>query len=84
MNYLEDAWQTKNSYIKQVAGVVGFLFTNAFLAYKHFQKSASKHSQFKVNLANALTRFKEAEPKAKRLSLYVVMLKVQRVHVLKF
>ena len=33
---LEDAWQTKNANMRQVAGVVGFLFTNAFLAYKHF------------------------------------------------
>ena len=26
---LEDAWQTKNANMRQVAGVVGFLFTNA-------------------------------------------------------
>ena len=29
---LEDAWQTKNAHLRQVAGVLGFLFTDAYLA----------------------------------------------------
>ena len=53
---LEDAWQTKNASMRQVAGVLGFLFTNAYLGYRHFQKSAMKHSNFKIELANSISR----------------------------
>ena len=51
---LEDAWQTKNAHLRQVAGVLGFLFTNAYLAYRHFRNSNMRHSDFKLRLANAL------------------------------
>ena len=30
---LEDAWQTKSVHMRQFAGVLGFLFTNGYLAY---------------------------------------------------
>ena len=68
---LEDAWQTKNSNMRQVAGVLGFLLTNAYLAYRYFQKSPMKHCDFKIALANALTTFKEVSKRSKRLSLEV-------------
>ena len=80
---LEDAWQTKNANMRQVAGVIGLLFTNAYLAYRHFQKSQIKHSDFKVKLANALSKFKETAPHTKRFSLEVPILYIGKVHVLK-
>ena len=80
---LEDAWQTKNSNMRQLAGVIGFLFTNAYLAYRHFWKSQIKHTDFKVKLANALSKFKETAPHAKRFSLEVPIPDIAKVHVLK-
>ena len=80
---LEDAWQTKNANVRQVAGVIGFLFTNAYLAYRHFQKSEIKPSDFKVKLANALSKFKEIAPHTKRFSLEVPIPDIAKVHVLK-
>ena len=80
---LEDAWQTKNANMRQVAGVIGFLFTNAYLAYRHFQKSEIKPSDFKVKLANALSKFKEIAPHTKRFSLEVPIPDIAKVHVLK-
>ena len=80
---LEDAWQTKNANLRQVAGVIGFLFTNAYLAYRHFHKSQIKHSEFKVELANALYKFKETAPHTKRFSLEVPIPDIAKVHVLK-
>ena len=69
--------------MRQVAGVIGFLFTNAYLAYRHFQKSQMKHADFKVKLANALTKFKETTPHAKRFSLEVPIPDIAKVHFLK-
>ena len=80
---LEDAWQTKNANLRQVAGVIAFLFTNAYLAYRHFHKSQIKHSEFKVELANALYKFKETAPHTKRFSLEVPIPDIAKVHVLK-
>ena len=80
---LEDAWQTKNANMRQVAGVIGFLFPNAYLAYRHFQKSQIKHSDFKVKLVNALSKFKETAPCTKRFSLEVPIPNIAKVHVLK-
>ena len=64
---LEDAWQTKSVHMRQFAGVLGFLFTNGYLAYSKFQKSRIKHCDYKVKLANALMEFKENEPRPKKL-----------------
>ena len=36
---MEDAWQTKNPHKRQFAGILGFCFTNAYLAMKFFAKS---------------------------------------------
>ena len=80
---LEDAWQMKNANMRQVAGAIGFLFTNAYLAYRHFQTSHIKHSDFKVKLANALSKFKETAPHTKRFSLELPIPDIAKVHVLK-
>ena len=80
---LEDAWQTKNANMRQVAGVISFLFTNAYLAYHHSQKSQIKHSDFKAKLANALSKFKETTLHMKRFSLEVPIPDIAKVHVLK-
>ena len=80
---LEDAWQMKNANMRQVAGAISFLFTNAYLAYRHFQKSHIKHSDFKVKLANALSKFKETAPHTKRFSLELPIPDIAKVHVLK-
>ena len=80
---LEDAWQTKNANMRQVAGAIGFLFTNAYLAYHHFQKSQIKHSDFKVKLANALTKFQDTPPCRKTFSLEVPIPDIPKVHILK-
>ena len=73
----------KNPNMRQVAGVISFLFTIAYLAYCHFQKSQIKHSDFKVKLANALSKFKETAPRTKRFSLEVPIPDIAKVHVLK-
>ena len=65
---LEDAWQTKNAHVRQVAGVLGFLFTNAYMAYRHFRNSTMKHSDFKVKLANALMGYIMEQHRTLRLS----------------
>ena len=67
-NGLEDAWQTKNAHLRQVAGVLGFIFTNAYLAYRHFQNPNLKHSSFKINLANELMSFRMKQHRPPRLS----------------
>ena len=40
----EDVWQTKKPIHRQFAGVMGFVFTNAYLAKCYFQKSSEKHA----------------------------------------
>ena len=53
---LEDAIKTKSPMVRQFTGVLGFLFTNAYLQYTYF-KSPMKHIDFKMNLANAMINF---------------------------
>ena len=67
LDFIDAPWQTKNSNMRQV-GVLGFLFTKAYLAKHHFQKSPLKHCEFKIHLANSLANFKEATQRTKRLS----------------
>ena len=43
---------------KQIAGVLGLLFTKAYLAYSHFQNYNTKHITFKMNLANELMSYR--------------------------
>ena len=68
---LEDSWLTKSAHLRQLAGVLGFLFTNSFLAYRHFRKSTMKHSIFKMKLANTLMEYKEPQQRSIRLPLVI-------------
>lgn len=54
---LEDVWHTKNPIHRQFAGILGFLFTNAYLAYNYFRKTSIKHVDFKIKLANLMVTF---------------------------
>ena len=51
---LEDIWHTKNPHRRQLAGILGFYFTNGYLAMKYFSNSSLPHHQFKMAAANAL------------------------------
>ena len=57
---LEDVILTKSLHIRQFTGILGFLFTNSYLAYKYFQPNESnfEHVAFKNALANQLLEFK--------------------------
>ena len=54
---IEDIWQTKNLQKSQLAGLLGFCFTNAHLAMKYFGKNNQPHYQFKIAASTALTQF---------------------------
>ena len=60
-NCFEDVWQTKSSHIRQYAGILSFLFSNAYLASKYFQDKSKKHLDFKMDLANMMVEFKDTE-----------------------
>ena len=57
---LEDIWHTKNPYRQQLAGILGFCFTNGYLVMKYFSNPSLPHSQFKMAAANALAAYKKA------------------------
>ena len=59
---LEDVWLTKDAHQRQFTGIMSFLFSNAFLTMKHFFDKELKHLNFKINLANQMTIFKEHNP----------------------
>ena len=44
---LKDEWKTKNSNMRQVGGVLGFVFTNAYLAKRFCQKATIKSCDLK-------------------------------------
>ena len=80
---MEDAWQTKNANLQKLAGVLGFCFTNEYLAYHYFWESSMKHSAFKIKLANVLMEFKEDSHCPQRLPLGSPAEEVEdKVHVL--
>ena len=56
----KDIWNIKNPVLRQFAGVIGFIFTNAYLGHKYFFNPDYKH-QFKIKLANQMIFFKESE-----------------------
>ena len=64
---LEDAWMTKNYINRQFAGVLGFVFSNAYLAMRYFFPQSSEnfsyvvgdHTMFKMALCNHLIHFAE-------------------------
>ena len=39
---LEDIWRTLEPQKRQFAGIFGFIFTNAYLAYKYFRKETAE------------------------------------------
>ena len=55
---LEDIWHTKNPHRRQLAGILGFCFTNGYLAMKHFTNPNLPHYQFKIAAANALVSYR--------------------------
>ena len=57
----EDVWMTKNPILRQFAGIMGFVFANAFLAMKYFGKYTGKHVDFKEMLANEMIMFEDIE-----------------------
>ena len=64
---LEDTWRTKSPKIRQFAGLVGFVETNAFLARRYFCSEDvarnALHKTFRKNLANQMlsNRMDQAE-----------------------
>ena len=54
---LEDVWHTKNPRQRQLAGILGFCFTNGFLAMKYFTDKHLKQHTFKMAVAQALTSY---------------------------
>ena len=58
---LEDAILTKSPHIRQFTGILGFLFTNAYLAYRYFKPNRSSlgHVNFKMARSNQLLEFSE-------------------------
>ena len=57
---LEDVILTRSPHIRQFTEILGFLFTNSYLAYKYFKPNQSKleHVAFKIASANQLLEFK--------------------------
>ena len=53
---LEDVILTKSPHIRQFTGILGFLFTNSYLTYKHFKSNQFnlEHVALKIALANQL------------------------------
>ena len=51
---LEHIWHTKNPHRWQLAGILGFFFTNSYMAMKYFSNPSLPHHQFKMAAANAL------------------------------
>ena len=49
-------WRTVSPHTRQFVGVLGFVFTNSYLAMKYFQKKDAdlKHVDFKMELTNQL------------------------------
>lgn len=70
----EDVWLTQDPILRQFAGIMGFLFTNAYLALKHFKHdrinraNSLAHHTFKSALANQLVKYNENKVR-RRLSL---------------
>ena len=80
---LEDVWMTKSSLNCQIAGVLGFVFTNAYLAMKYFgRKPNMKHDSFKRALANQLVLYSEEISREKRVS-DIPSLEPSGIHTLK-
>ena len=57
---LEDVWLMKSLHKKQLSGILGFCFTNPYLAMRYFGKNKQPHYQFKITASTALTQFESA------------------------
>ena len=57
---LEDAWLMRSPHKRQLGGILGFCFTNAYLAMKYFGKNKQSHYQFKITASTVLTQFESA------------------------
>ena len=55
---VENIWHPKNPYHRQFAGILGFCFTNAFLAMKYFSKSKLPNHQVKITELNTFASYK--------------------------
>ena len=53
----EDAWLTKKPHNRQFAGILGFVFTNAYQEMRYFGRGNMLHTNFKMDLANAMVSF---------------------------
>ena len=53
----EDVWQIKNHIYYQFVGILGFIFTNLYLAMNYFKKLSAKHVDFKSNLVNQIVGY---------------------------
>ena len=58
---LEDVLLTKSPHMRQIIGILGFLFTNAYLAYRYFKPNQDKldHLKFKMALGKQMVQFKD-------------------------
>ena len=56
---LEDVFHTHTPQLQQFAGIVGFLFSNSYLAFQYFKpgNKTLRHVTFKMALANALVTY---------------------------
>ena len=73
---MEDTWKTKNYIHRQFAGILGFVFTNSYLAISYFNNDGNKikgvqgkHISFKMKLANQLVVFKNHPQRIPRYSM---------------
>ena len=55
---LEDVWKTLNPDRCQLAGILDFCLTNAFLPMQHYQNPKLEHYKFKICASHSLTAFK--------------------------
>ena len=51
---LEDSWQTNSPKLRQYAALIGFVETNAYLAYKNFSGNDMLHRDFRRELVKVL------------------------------
>ena len=58
---IEDVWHTKSPHIRQFAGVLSFVFTNAYPVMRYFKCPTMKHLDFKMQLAKAMMEFTEEQ-----------------------
>ena len=58
---IEDVLLTNSPHLRQFFGLLGFLFSNAYLAYQFFKpdQSSLKHLHFKMTLAEQMVHFKD-------------------------